>query len=151
MISIRRAKPEYAETLTQIALDAKRHWGYPDRWMQIWTPQLTFSPEYFDVNESWMAEVDDRPVAFYTLLDNDGIAWLENLWVSPQYIGEGIGRRLFVHAANTARERGFNLFQLEADPNAAGFYEKMGMHRIGERQYEVDGQPRTLPLMEMKL
>ena len=41
--------------------------------------------------------------------------------------------------------------QLEADPNALGFYEKMGMRKIGERQSEVDGQPRSLPVMEISL
>jgi hypothetical protein len=41
--------------------------------------------------------------------------------------------------------------QLEADPNAVGFYERMGMYKIGERHSEVDGQPRILPIMEMRL
>ena len=30
-------------------------------------------------------------------------------------------------------------------------YENMGMYKIGERQSEVEGQPRILPVMEMKL
>ena len=37
----RRAIPK---ALTQIALAAKRHWGYPERWIEIWSSQLTFSP-----------------------------------------------------------------------------------------------------------
>jgi hypothetical protein len=41
--------------------------------------------------------------------------------------------------------------QLEADPNAVGFYKRMGMSQIGEVQYELEGQPRSLPIMEMKL
>jgi hypothetical protein len=27
----------------------------------------------------------------------------------------------------------------------------MGMQQVGEYQYELDGQPRILPIMEMKL
>jgi ribosomal protein S18 acetylase RimI-like enzyme len=69
----------------------------------------------------------------------------------PEFIGRGIGKALFLHALELARHRGYKLFQLEADPNAAGFYEKMGMRKIAERKYELDGQPRILPLMEMKL
>lgn len=137
--------------MTGIALAAKRHWGYPERWMEIWTPQLTFDAEYFDGTESWVAELDGRPVGFYTLLEKDGLAWLENLWVTPESIGSGIGRRLFLHAAGLARRRGYAILQLEADPNAAGFYEKMGMHRIGERCSEMDGRPCILPIMEMEL
>ena len=40
--------------------------------------------------------------------------------------------------------------RLEADPHAMGFYEKMGMHKIEERHSAVEGQPRILPIMEMK-
>ena len=49
------------------------------------------------------------------------------------------------------REQGCRILQLEADPNAVGFYEKMGMVKIGERNSEVDGQPRVLPIMEIDL
>ena len=151
MISIRPVKPGEADQLTQIALAAKGHWGYPQRWMEIWTPQLTFDARYFEENESWAAETDGRLVAFYTLLDKDRVAWLENLWVMPEFIGRGLGKVLFLHALELARLRGYKTFQLGADPNAAGFYEKMGMYKIAEQKYEVDGQPRILPLMEMKL
>jgi GNAT superfamily N-acetyltransferase len=151
MIFIRTVNPQEADKLTQIALAAKRYWGYPEHWIKLWTSQLTFDSGYFEENESWAAEVDGRPVAFYTLLDKNRIAWLENLWVMPELIGSGIGRQLFLHASQLAHSRGYKILQLEADPNAAGFYEKMGMHKIAERRYELDGQPRILPLMEMKL
>ena len=151
MISIRHVNPEEADTLTQIALSAKRHWGYPASWMEIWRPQLTFSPEYFDENESWVAEVNDQPIAFYTLRDKDKNAWIEDLWVLPEYMGQGVGKRLFLHALSRAREQGYRILQLEADPNAVGFYEKMGMSKIGERHSEVEGRPRILPIMELDL
>ena len=151
MTLVRRVNPKEADQLTRIALAAKRHWGYPEGWIEIWLPQLTFSAEYFEANESWVAIVDANPVAFYTLLDNNENAWIENLWVMPEFIGKGIGREMFLHALELARERGHRIIQLEADPNAAGFYEKMGMHKIGERYSQVDGQPRSLPIMEMEL
>lgn len=151
MTLIRQVTPEEADTLTQIALSAKRHWGYPERWMEIWTPQLTFTAGYFEENESWVAVDDETVIAFYTLQDKNGIAWLENLWVMPEQIGRGIGKELFLHAVSLARRRGYKSLQLEADPNAIGFYEKMGMKKIAERRSEVDGSPRILPIMEMRL
>jgi ribosomal protein S18 acetylase RimI-like enzyme len=151
MIFIRRVLPEEAATLSQIALAAKRYWGYPDRWMEIWKPQLTFAPEYFAENESWAAERNHTPVAFYTLQQREGSAWIENLWVSPEYMGKGIGKQLFYHALDLSRQRGYKRLKLEADPNALGFYEKMGMNKIGERVSEVEGQPRVLPIMEIEL
>jgi ribosomal protein S18 acetylase RimI-like enzyme len=150
-IYIRRAHPADATALTVIAISAKRHWGYPERWIEIWRPQLTFSPQYFEKNESWAAVMNGAPVAFYTVQEQQGNAWLENLWVLPEWMGRGIGKRLFLHAVDMARQRGYTLLQLEADPNAVGFYEKMGMRRVGERQSEIEGQPRILPIMEMAL
>ena len=151
MIHIRPALPADADALTRIAISAKRHWNYPERWMEIWTPQLTFTPEYFQANESWVAEVENSPVAFYTIQEKDGSAWLENMWVFPEYIGKGIGKELFLHAVSRSRLMGHLVLKLEADPNALGFYEKMGMRKIGETSYPFEDQKRILPLMEMTL
>ena len=150
-LQITRAKPEQAEALTQIARAAKGHWGYPKRWMEIWKPQLTFAPQYFEEHESWVAEIDHAPIAFCTLLERDEIAWIEDLWVSPEWIGKGVGKGLFLHAREMARQRGFQALQLEADPNAVGFYSKMGMKQVGERVSEIEGYPRILPIMELRL
>jgi ribosomal protein S18 acetylase RimI-like enzyme len=151
IFQIRRAFPKDADMLSQIALAAKAHWGYPERWMEIWAPQLTFSSEFFKENESWVGEVNNKPIAFYTLQNKDGIAWIDNLWVIPEYIGQGVGKQLFLDAISRARQMGYKTLQLEADPNPVGFYEKMGMHKIGERIGEVEGQPRLLPIMEIRL
>lgn len=150
-IRILPADPEQAEVLSQIALAAKAHWGYPRRWMELWRPQLTFTSEYFEKHESWVAERNGISVAFYTLQEKNGNAWIEDLWVSPEFIGKGIGKSLFLHALDRSRQRGSKKLQLEADPNAVGFYEKMGMYKIGERRYELDGQLRILPTMEIEL
>ncbi len=148
---IRRVNPEEAPALSKIAFAAKAYWGYPERWMEIWSPQLLFSPQYFEENESWVAETKGRPAAFCTLQEKEGNAWLENLWVSPEFIGQGLGKRLFLHAVEESRQRGYRTLRLEADPHAVGFYEKMGMRRIGEQTSEIEGQPRTLPIMAMAL
>ena len=151
MIAIRRAKPEEADILSQIAIAAKSHWNYPPHWIQLWIPQLTFDTVYFEENESWVAELEGTAIAFYTVQDRNRKAWIENLWVLPGHMGQGIGNRLFQHAVELARQRGYKILQLESDPNAVGFYEKMGMRKIGERRYELEGQLRVLPLMELVL
>lgn len=150
-LKIRRAGPEDAEALSQIAFAAKAYWGYPARWMQIWKPQLTFDSTALEENEGWVAEKDGIPVAFYMLEEREHNGWLEDLWVSPERIGQGVGRELFSHAVEVCRQRGYSTLRLEADPNAVGFYRRMGMRKVGERHSEVDDQPRILPIMELKL
>ena len=203
-MNIIRGMPEQASALTGITIASKRHWGYPEKWIQLWTPELTFSPEYVSENEVWTAVVDERPVAYYSLKlqpvtpalaygasvaraplffarsnlqDGEGLLtctatnavrrkcrreehpprndidslWLENLWVLPKHMGQGIGKRLFQHALERSRVYGVSCLKIEADPNAQSFYEKMGARKVSEHQYELDGQLRVLPIMEIDL
>ncbi|HSM71636.1 MAG TPA: GNAT family N-acetyltransferase [Anaerolineales bacterium] len=148
---IRQATPRDAPALSNIAYAAKAHWGYPKRWMDIWKPQFDFPPLYFDERDGWVADADGKPIAFYTLEERDNQAWIENLWVHPEYMGKRIGKRLFMHALSRSRQGGYLILQLEADPNAVGFYENMGMYKVGEIRYPLEGQTRILPVMEIKL
>ena len=86
-IKITRATPDQAETLTQIAFAAKRHWGYPDAWIQLWSPVLTITPEFIEVHETCVAWLDGQPVGFCAFSREDVRASLEHLWVSPGYLG----------------------------------------------------------------
>jgi N-acetylglutamate synthase-like GNAT family acetyltransferase len=65
--------------------------------------------------------------------------------VAPEYIGSGVGKELFIHAMQNAARRSVSEIEIVSDPNAEGFYRKMGAHRIGESVSEIDGQPRRLP------
>ena len=40
-LHVRRAMPDEAEALTEIAHAAKRHWGYPENWIERWKANLT--------------------------------------------------------------------------------------------------------------
>jgi GNAT superfamily N-acetyltransferase len=150
-VSIIRGIPHHASALTEITVAAKGHWGYPEKWMQLWLPTLTVTPEYISGHETWVAVMNDKPVAYYSFRhDGDGL-WLDNLWVMPEYMGKGIGNALFNHALERSRSFNEPSLKIEADPHAAPFYEKMGARKVGELHSEVDGQPRTLPVMEMVL
>src|SRR5207247_10253115 len=52
--------------------------------------------------------------------------WLDDLWVEPKWIGTRIGSRLFRHAAGRGEQLGASRMEWEAEPNAIGFYEKLG-------------------------
>ncbi|HKO99109.1 MAG TPA: GNAT family N-acetyltransferase [Pyrinomonadaceae bacterium] len=147
---LRPALPADAETLTRIAHDAKRHWGYPEHWIQHWHADLTVSPDYLTHNAVFVAEQEGEAIAFYALVIKDGKAELDHLWVAPTHIGTGVGKALFVHAMQDAAAREISEVQISSDPNAEGFYSKMGAYRIGETISEIDGQRRSLPLMNVK-
>lgn len=151
MIEIARAVPADAERLTEITIAGKRHWNYPERWIELWRPTMNISADYIAAHETWMCVLNDRPIAYYSLIENEEGLWLDNLWVLPEFIGKGLGRQLFEHALEQSRSRGALKLNIEADPNAESFYERMGAKRVGEHQYELEGQPRILPVMEVVL
>ncbi len=105
--------------------------------------QVSLSPEDLarhlfgerPVIECVVAVKDDVPVAFAlyfpsfsTFLGKLGL-YLEDLYVQPAYRGTGIGKRLLVHLAQIAVERGYGRFEwsvLVWNTNAIAFYERMG-------------------------
>ena len=56
---------------------------------------------------------------------------LLHLWVLPEAMRRGVGRSLFSHALERARNLGFRELEIESDPNAEGFYQRMGAQRVG--------------------
>ena len=151
IFEIFRSTPDQAETLTQIAFAAKRHWGYPERWLQIWSTILTITPDLIEKHDTYVAFANEKPIGFYALYVEDDKASLEHLWVLPEYMGKGVGRKLFEHALSRCKEIGAKILEIESDPNALGFYERMGAKKVGQAASEVDGQLRVLPILELVL
>ena len=147
--TIRRAAPEEADTLTQIALDAKRHWGYPEHWIQHWEADLTITTDFIRDNPVYVAEKDGEVRGFYALTVSGEKAELEHMWVTPAAIGTGIGKELFLDAMDRAATLKVREIEISADPNAAGFYERMGASQIGETEASIDGQVRKLPRLRI--
>jgi GNAT superfamily N-acetyltransferase len=135
--------------LTQIAHDAKRYWGYPEHWIKHWQNDLTISSDFVEANPVFVAETDNQILGFYALIIREDKAELDHLWVSPEHIGAGVGKELFLHAMQTAASRNVSEVEISSDPNAEGFYRKMGAHRLGEVVSEIDGEPRVLPRMKV--
>jgi hypothetical protein len=58
---------------------------------------------------------------------------------------------LFLDAMERAAKLNVNAVEISSDPNAAGFYKRMGATQIGEVDAPVDGQPaRKLPRLKIE-
>ena len=142
-----RAKPDDAAVLTDIAFAAKRHWGYPEKWIESWRDLLTVRPEFIANHETYAAILDGRTVGFYALSRKNDRLDLLHMWVLPDAMGRGVGRSLFIHGLQRARELGCRELEIEADPNAEGFYQHMGARRVGASVKELAGVRRELPVL----
>ena len=147
---IRRATPDQAEALTNLAHLAKRHWQYPAQWIEFWKTDLTLTPEFVRDHEVFIALRAGEIAGCCALVTSAGLAEIEHMWIDPAHMGCGIGRELFEHAQQRAKDLGFNELELSADPHAEGFYERMGATRIGEVQADMFGLPRVLPRMRIQ-
>jgi GNAT superfamily N-acetyltransferase len=91
--------------------------------------------------EAVIAELDGAPVGFAlffrtfsTWLCRAGL-WLEDLYVSPEHRGAGIGRALLAHVAGVAVRRGYGRVEwsaLDWNELALGFYDSLGAQRMDE-------------------
>lgn len=151
IIQVRRAHPDEARRLTEIAHAAKRHWNYPEDWIEHWRTDLTITSDFIADNEVFVAIVNNEIAGCCALVVSGSLAEIEHMWITPEHMGSGVGRALFEYARDRAVALGLPSLELSADPNAEGFYERMGAERIGEIRASMDGQPRVLPRMRIEL
>lgn len=139
---IRDADPSDCATLSALAMLSKAYWGYDEAFMDACRAELTVRPA--DLETMRVRVFDDGEiVGFHGVHGND----LEWMFVAPAAIGCGIGVLLWADACKIAAEQGVEVLRIESDPNAAGFYERMGAERVGEVPSAfVPG--RELPLLE---
>ena len=150
-MEIRKAKSNDSEVLSQIAQAAKKYWKYPENWLVLWKDALTVTPEFIIKNEVYAAIDGGKTLGFYALVSENGALTLEHLWVAPDYIGAGVGRELFAHAEKTAISVKAKSIDIASEPNAEGFYKRMGAERVGDIITQIEGAERILPHLRLNL
>ena len=110
-------------------------------------PELVVTREYLQANDCWVADNGGEVVGWFSLVDAPGSLLLDNFFVLPGHIGSGLGRQMWEQALARAAARGAHRLTLESDPNAAGFYERMGARRTGSVIAPRTG--RQLPIFEV--
>jgi GNAT superfamily N-acetyltransferase len=126
MHHLRPARPDEAELLTELCLRSKAVWGYDEAFMRACRAELTLSPADLSASSLRVA-ADGNEVAGVVQIVVDGEnADLAKLFIAPSTLRAGVGRQLFDWAVSTARERGARWLWIEADPDAAEFYRRMG-------------------------
>jgi ribosomal protein S18 acetylase RimI-like enzyme len=126
-VTIRPARPEDAAALHTLTLASKAVWGYAPERISSWGNALDIAEALADDGEAAVAEIDGRTAGWAQVLAPlDGIAVLDHLWVEPGSMRMGVGSALFRHASAAAVAMGARTMEWEAEPNAAGFYARMG-------------------------
>lgn len=146
-LTIDKPDPAEAEDLTRIAIAAKRYWGYPDEWIELWQEELTTSAEDIASGIFYAGRIEEGLVFFYSVREiSQNIYDLEDFWLAPPYIGQGFGRIMFEHLKTILESLDCTKLLILSDPHAEGFYCKMGAVQVGEKPSQPEG--RMLPLLE---
>lgn len=145
MTDIRPGTEKDAPTLTAIACAAKRYWGYPQSWLEVWREDLTVTPRYIARNPVYVAVKGGVVGGFIALDVNGSRTHIDHCWVLPQHMGEGVGRLLLQYALRHCASVGVKRLWVVSDPNAKEFYCKLGAEVCG--QTKSVPAPRTLPLL----
>lgn len=154
-IAIRRAQESEHARLTQIAFAAKRHWQYPESWIDKWANELTISKDYIRYNQVFVAEMDSRIVGFYSIvflqeemmfgkIRMEQGYWLDHMFIMPEYHHEGIGGSMIQHIQKSGMYPHMHIF---VDPHATGFYEKMGAKFVRSSPSSIEG--RDIPVYSL--
>lgn len=147
-----------SDVLTAISFASKGHWNYPKEYFKVWKDELTITPAYIKKNRIYVAEKDEQVIGYLSLVEvkKDYWAgkvfvkkgfWLEHIFILPEYIGKGVGSRLLTMLKIKCKELHIEKVNIFSDPNATGFYDKMGARYLGESPSSIAG--RTVPLYEL--
>jgi GNAT superfamily N-acetyltransferase len=149
-IAIRPARPDEADALTELSLRSKAVWNYDAKFMAKCRGIMMVKAVNIETRPHFVAELDGAVAGFYGFEpEPDGIG-LDYMFVEPRLIGRGVGRALWDHAVAQARRLGYPALIVVSDPNAEGFYAKMGARRIGARPSDLE-PGRNLPLLKYLL
>jgi GNAT superfamily N-acetyltransferase len=116
--------------------------------LQTWQQRFRNSDNYC----VWVAEMDKTIVGFVCLIpnhDQEMGSLLDNIHVTPEMKGKGVGKMLFQHALKFSKELSTNapvyLWVFEQNTEAIRFYEKLGGKLVETTKNKVpDGTIATV-------
>ncbi|KFF04838.1 GNAT family N-acetyltransferase [Flavobacterium reichenbachii] len=147
---IQKASITDHEVLTEITKKSKAYWGYSVEQILEWDKNLTISKDYIRDQNVFKLVNDNLIIGYYSyVFKEEKVIELDNLFIFPEYIGNGLGKYLLLDFLNRIKETNIEKIILDSEPNAEGFYSKMGFVKIGE--FETSIKNRFMPIMEMKV
>ena len=131
-LTIRPAHVHELSILSDLCFRSKAVWGYDEQFMDACRAELSFDRSDWQATSIAVAEQDGRPIGVVQVKVVGDEADLLKLFIEPTALRTGVGRALMTWAMNVARKMGAIRLIIDADPDAAPFYRKMGAYDIGQ-------------------
>lgn len=139
-----------AQFLTKVAIQSKKVWGYSEEHISLWKDDLKISEDYILQNKVMKVFDNNIFIGFFALkFEKNQSPEIDHLWLQPEFLRKNYGRSIFKFITEFISEKGFSKTTLVAEPNAKGFYEKLGGKVIGEFESKISG--RFLEIFEFQI
>jgi GNAT superfamily N-acetyltransferase len=149
-LTIRAATIEELSGLSDLCFRSKAAWGYDEEFMEACRRELSFEPRDLELTPIAVAEHDGKPIGVAQVKVINNEADLIKLFVEPSAFRRGAGKALLIWAIDVAKKLGATRLTIDADPDAAPFYRRLGAYDIGQASSgSVPG--RMLPKLAMNL
>jgi GNAT superfamily N-acetyltransferase len=136
--------------LGELCMRSKAIWGYDAKFMAMCRGELSFASDDLQLTRIAVAQEGSDMVGVAQVKVAASEADLLKLFVDPGTLRSGVGKALFTWATEVARELGADRLLIDADPDAAPFYRRMGARNVGVAPSgSVPG--RMLPKLVMNL
>ena len=154
MITIRRATRQDRDSIWCVHIQAikeicKSHYTKDET--QAWSKLLKPGryEKAIDSKALFVADDDDSIVGFGHLdLENGRI---EALYVSPKYVGIGVGKKILQTLEHVAEQSGSKIVHVSSTLNAVPFYKRAGYRSQGHSKYLLPPRLVTCILMAKEL
>ena len=133
------------EALNTISVKSKGYWGYPESWIEKWLDELTLDNDKFSNQNILVVEHESKLIGFASIVENIENYEILHLWILPEFIGKGFGKKLLEKTIQTFVKSEKEII-VEADPNAEKFYQSQGF--ITFDKVESFPKGRFLPVMK---
>ena len=149
-VGLRPATSDDLQSLSELALRSKGHWGYDEEFLAACKSELTLTHDRLASELIVVADIDGDRMGYFALAVRPPGSDLVDLFVEPDAIGTGIGRLLWDTMLKRAVASGAAWVEIEADPNATDWYLRRGAKHVGS--VPSGSMPgRVLPILRVEV
>ena len=126
MNEIIEASVEDTERLSALEIRSESYWGYGQDFMNKFKEHYLITERFISSNPTYILKNNDVLIGFYGLRITGEEPALEYLFIEPDYIGQGFGKKLWNHALAECEKRNIREFTIITSPDAREFYVRLG-------------------------
>ncbi len=134
--------------MSELCFQSKAHWGYDVDFMEKCRESLRVDVGAIEGGLVLVGEQESRLTCVSIIERLEGDLWeLDAFFVRPDFIGQGLGRKLFGATLELLTNQGCRELEILSDPQARPFYEALGATFVKHSPSNAIPD-RSLPLLK---